>query len=158
MHQSMTSRTQPALRNQVSLKFFHYLNSLEIFSVWDLGSMIWNRAGKSPSLYSCPVEVSWQSDRSSQNFWLKLPLHKKHPLSHFLAQSKTFPVAVQQKKSLVHFTLPPTAALLIGISSYGVFLSGWSMRSNGICNQVDYMCLNCEEYPPSIVKWVLRGR
>lgn len=64
------------------------------------------------------------SDRSAQNFWLKLPLYRKHPLSHFLAQSKSFPVGVQQKRSLMHFALPPTAALLIGISSYGASLCG----------------------------------
>lgn len=46
------------------------------------------------------------SDRSAQNFWLKLPLHRKQPQSHFLAQSKNFPVGVKQKKKPGAFCSP----------------------------------------------------
>lgn len=98
------------------------------------------------------------SDRSAQNFWLKLPLYRKHPLSHFLAQSKSFPVGVQQKRSLVHFALPPTAALLIGISSYGVSLCGWWMRNKWSLQPSGLHVLKLWRISTSIVKWLLRGR
>lgn len=99
------------------------------------------------------------SHRSAQNFWLKLPLYRKHPLSHFLAQSKSFPVGVQQKKtSLVHFALPPTAALLIGISSYGASRCGWWMRNKWSLQPGGLHVLKLWRLSTSIVKWLLRGR